>query len=54
MDLQDDDDYLHFTPEYDVRRAFSKLLDGVSIKVAPKSRTFQNKWQNPKIYVLDE
>jgi len=54
MDLQDSSNYIHFTPEYDVRRAFSKLFENVSIKVAPKSRTFQNKWQNPKIYVLDE
>jgi hypothetical protein len=54
MDLQDSSTYIHFTPEYDVRRAFSKLFENVSIKVAPKSRTFQNKWQNPRIYVLDE
>jgi len=54
VDLQDSSEKLYFSPDRDIRKAFSKLFENISIKVAPKSRTFQNKWQNPKIYVLDE
>ena len=30
------------------------LLSQIKIKVAPKSRTYQSKWIEPKIYVMDE
>jgi len=30
------------------------LLKEIKIKVAPKSRTYESKWVEPKIYVLDE
>ena len=37
-----------------VKNNLSSKLDTIKIKIAPKSRTFQSKWVEPKIYVLDE
>lgn len=37
-----------------IKNNLSSKLDTIKIKVAPKSRTFQSKWVEPKIYVLDE
>ena len=35
-------------------RSYEESLAKIKFKIAPKSRTFQNKWVEPKIYVLDE
>lgn len=37
-----------------VSKNIGAKLEAIKIKVAPKSRTFQNKWVEPKIYVMDE
>ncbi len=37
-----------------VKNNLYSKLDTIKIKVAPKSRTFQSKWVEPKIYVMDE
>ena len=39
-------------PQY--KKNIASKLAEIKIKVAPKSRTFQSKWVEPKIYVMDE
>lgn len=57
VDMADDKDYIPSTKanlQSVIKHNFDKFLSGIKIKVAPKSRTFQNKWVEPKIYVMDE
>jgi hypothetical protein len=37
-----------------IKNNLASKFDTIKIKVAPKSRTFQSKWVEPKIYVMDE
>jgi hypothetical protein len=57
IDLCDDKDYIPTHKKHMstvVAKNIGAKFDSIKIKVAPKSRTFQSKWVEPKIYVMDE
>ncbi|MAC85293.1 MAG: hypothetical protein CL624_14275 [Arcobacter sp.] len=37
-----------------IEKFYAKKMNAIRIKIAPKSRSFESKWQNAKIYVMDE
>jgi len=47
-------DYSDYHNNDYMARSYKESLSKIKFKIAPKSRTFQSKWVEPKIYVLDE
>jgi len=47
-------DYNKYKNNDYMARTYKTEFEKIKFKIAPKSRTFQSKWVEPKIYVLDE